>query len=126
MSDLYELSVHCNHMGGAFSHLFEHNGDALDGLIHRYRVQKNLVDGHTFHFNLLLTLFLLNLWSGGISYVRPFFPPQARKDRVPGGPGFRRNGRVGFSFRVYTISKNALAAAKDLAAAFAAEVRRSP
>jgi hypothetical protein len=28
--------------------------------------------------------FLLILWSGGASYVRPFFPPQARKDRVPG------------------------------------------
>jgi hypothetical protein len=32
--------------------------------------------------------FLLILWSGGASYVRPFFPPQARKDRVPGGRGF--------------------------------------
>jgi hypothetical protein len=37
------------------------------------------------------------------------FHPGARKHRVPGGPGFRRNGRVGFSFLVYTISKNALA-----------------
>jgi hypothetical protein len=34
--------------------------------------------------------FLLILWSGGISYVRPFFG----------------NGRVQFSFLVYTISKN--------------------
>ncbi len=33
---------------------------------------------------------------------------QARKDRVPGGPGFRRNGRVEFSFLVCTISKNAV------------------
>jgi hypothetical protein len=49
--------------------------------------------------------FLLILWSGGISYVRPFFPPQARKERVPGGPGFWRNGRVEFSFLAYTISK---------------------
>src|ERR1700733_2760235 len=52
--------------------------------------------------------FLLILWSGGISYVRPFFPPQARKDRVPRGPRSLRNGRAGFSFLVYTISKNAL------------------
>ena len=51
--------------------------------------------------------FLLILWSGGISYVRPFFPPQARKDRVP-GCRFWRNGRVEFSFLVYTISKNAI------------------
>ncbi len=35
---------------------------------------------------------LLILWSGGISYVRPFL----------------RNGRVKFNFLVYTISKNAL------------------
>ena len=41
--------------------------------------------------------------------MRPFFPPQARKERVPGDPGFRRNGRVEFSFLVYTISKNAIA-----------------
>jgi hypothetical protein len=40
--------------------------------------------------------------------VRPFFLPQARKDRAPGGPGFSRIGRVEFSFLVYTISKNAL------------------
>jgi hypothetical protein len=46
-----------------------------------------------------------------ISHVRPFFPAQARKDRVPGGPGFRADGRVGLSFLVYTISKNALAPA---------------
>jgi hypothetical protein len=39
-----------------------------------------------------LSAFLLIHWSGEISYVRPFFP----------------NGRVGFSFPVYTISKNAL------------------
>ena len=38
----------------------------------------------------------------------PGFPPQARKDRVPRGPRFWRNGRVGFSSLVYTISKNAL------------------
>jgi hypothetical protein len=35
-----------------------------------------------------INAFLLILWSGEISYVRPFFPPQARKKRVPGGPGF--------------------------------------
>src|ERR1700691_2072038 len=52
--------------------------------------------------------FLLILWSGGISYVRPFFPPRARKDRVPRGPRSWRNGRVGFRLLVYTISKNAL------------------
>jgi hypothetical protein len=53
--------------------------------------------------------FLLILWSGGISYVRPFFPPLARKDRVPGDPGFWRNGRVEFCFLACTISKNAIA-----------------
>jgi hypothetical protein len=37
------------------------------------------------------------------------FHPVARKDRVPRGPRFWRNGRVGLSFLVYTISKNALA-----------------
>jgi hypothetical protein len=46
--------------------------------------------------------------SSGISYVRPFFPPRARKDRVPRGPRLWRNGRVEFSFLVHTISKNAL------------------
>ncbi len=35
-----------------------------------------------------INTFLLILWSGGISYVRPFFPPRARKHRVPGGLGF--------------------------------------
>jgi hypothetical protein len=40
-----------------------------------------------------LNAFLLILWSGGISYVRPFFPPQARKDRVPGDPGFPPQAR---------------------------------
>jgi hypothetical protein len=49
--------------------------------------------------------FLLILWSGGISYVRPFFPPRARKDRVPRGPRSLRNGRAEFNFLVYTISK---------------------
>ena len=38
----------------------------------------------------------------------PGFPPQARKDGVSRGPRVWRNGRVGFSFLVYTISKNAL------------------
>ena len=32
-----------------------------------------------------LIAFVLILWSGGIGYVRPFFPPRARKDGVPGG-----------------------------------------
>ena len=35
----------------------------------------------------------------------PFFPPRAHKDRVPRGPRFWPNGRVEFSFLVYTISK---------------------
>ena len=38
----------------------------------------------------------------------PVFPPQVRKVHVPGGPGLLRNGRVEFSFLVYTISKNAI------------------
>jgi hypothetical protein len=36
------------------------------------------------------------------------FHPGARNDLVPRGPRFWRNGRVGFRFLVYTISKNAL------------------
>jgi hypothetical protein len=69
-----------------------------------------------------LNAFLLILWSGGLSYVRPFFPPRARKDRVPRGPRFWRNGRVGFSFLVCTISKNALGVAGRNLAKDAAEV----
>jgi hypothetical protein len=37
------------------------------------------------------------------------FHPRHAKSACPGGPGFRRNGRVGFSSLVYAISKNALA-----------------
>ena len=39
--------------------------------------------------------------------------PQAHRDRVPGGPRFWRNDRVGLSFLVNTISKNALAGNKS-------------
>jgi hypothetical protein len=46
----------------------------------------------------------------GIRYVRPFFPPRAGKDRVPRGPRFWPNGRVGFIALVFTIRKNVLAA----------------
>ncbi len=72
---------------------------------------KHRAHAHSFglHQGTWLNAFLLILWSGGISYVRPFFPPRSRKDRVPGDPRFWRNGRVEFSFLVYTISKNALA-----------------
>jgi hypothetical protein len=34
-----------------------------------------------------LNAFLLILWSGGISYVRPFFPPRGtQRPRAPGAP----------------------------------------
>lgn len=49
----------------------------------------------------------------------PFFPPVARKERVPGDPGFRRNGRVGFRFLAYTFSKNVIA--HDPMASFVAQ-----
>jgi hypothetical protein len=52
--------------------------------------------------------FLLILWSGGISYVRHSFHPRHAKTAYPGTPVLAE-WRVGFSFLVYTISKNALA-----------------
>jgi hypothetical protein len=72
--------------------------------------------------------------------VRPFFPPQARKNRVPRGPRFStpgtqkprapgtpvwRNGRVGLSFLVYTISKNALVAFSTTSIRFSTTTMRS-
>jgi hypothetical protein len=54
--------------------------------------------------------FLLILWSGGISYVRHPFHPRHAKTAYPGAPVLAE-WRVGFSFLVYTISKNALALA---------------
>ena len=36
----------------------------------------------------IFNAFLLILWSGGISYVRPFFPTPSRKRPRAGDPGF--------------------------------------
>jgi hypothetical protein len=69
-------------------HRLFHISVKKSGLLSTVRMKSVTQIGSSVIYNQAFNASLLILWSGGISFVRPFFPPQARKKRVPGGPGF--------------------------------------
>jgi hypothetical protein len=69
-------------------HRLFHISVKKSGLLSTVRMTTVTPIGSGVIYNQRFNASLLIRWSGGISYVRPFFPPQARKKRVPGGPGF--------------------------------------
>jgi hypothetical protein len=61
--------------------------DSVDSLLKEVDVtleQKSIAGGTVYIVEPETNAFFLMLWCGEVGYARPFFPPQVRKERVPG------------------------------------------